>query len=283
MIFHNFFKFFDILNDLRLHVIFNYLLLVSWFLYGFKVSVESAVEYAFLSMCMLGAAYLYNRYTDYDYDVIADAGLAKVNRPVYLYFSAFFLAMGLTFWALNDVYPLPIFVGLIFGFVYSSKSFLKYPFKNYLIVKNITAVLPKCIVTFGGLLFFISYTDSVFYKGISMVCFYLIYEILWDVRDIQADIVGKVKTLPNTIGKNWSLVVCLLIWVISLSSQYFFVNHTDYFYIKYVVVLSFIVSLFIVNKVRWYHLMTYTHMVLNLIFINNEVLLYIKSFLTEGF
>lgn len=276
-------SFFDMVNDLRLHVALNYFLVVSWFLYSSDVSVERSVGYAFVSMCMLSAAYLLNRFTDYEYDLVVDRGLAKANKTTYMGLSVTALIIGVLGAHHYETSLFPVFLGIFFGISYSMKTAFSFPIKNYFLIKNLFASFSKYIVTLVGVLLFIPLTSNLIFRSISMFAFYLIYEILWDVRDIQSDIYGKVKTLPNTIGKNLSLFVCTLIWSASLSGQYFFVNHTDHFYIKYIVVLSFILSLLFVSNVRWYQLMTYAHMVLNLIFINEEILLYIKFLIIDIF
>jgi 4-hydroxybenzoate polyprenyltransferase len=250
---------------------------VSWFLYSSRISAEISVEYGLVAMCIGGFAYLLNRYTDYSYDVIVDKGLIKVPRRIYLLFSFFFLFIGLSLMIKNIVYIFPVFLGIVFGIFYSLKTFFRYPLKNYFVIKNIFASGSKYIGTMCGVLLFKPMTLVLFFRSISMFAFHLIYEILWDIRDIKSDTVGKVATIPRFFGRDVALGVCFIIWSFSLFSQFIFIKQTDYFFIKYEIVLLFILSLVKIKDVRWFHVMIYFHIVLNLIFINKEVLIYISS------
>ncbi len=270
---------FDLINDLRLHVIFNYFLVVSWFLYASGLSASRSVSYAALMACLAGFSYLLNRYTDYSYDVIVDRGLAKVSPKVYLVLSACFFVCGLVLVYVYPQYLFPIILGTCLGIFYSVKTIFKYPLKNYFVTKNLFAAFSKYLGTMIGVLLVIPFSEGLLIRSISMFAFHLIYEILWDIRDIESDRAGNVSTIPNRYGKTLALVVCVLIWLISFQAQYFVVNHSEYFFIKYAVVLSIIFSLIFITTVRWYHVAIYIHIVLSLIFINKEVILFIRSLL----
>ena len=268
---------FDLINDLRLHVIFNYFLVVSWFLYASGLSAPRAVSYAALMACLAGFSYLLNRYTDYSYDVIADRGLAKASPKLYLVLSASFFVCSLILVYLYPQYLYPIILGTCLGVFYSVKTIFKYPLKNYFITKNLFAAFSKYLGTMIGVLLVIPFSEGLLIRSISMFAFHLIYEILWDIRDIESDKAGNVSTIPNRYGKTLALIICVLIWLISFQAQYFAVNHSEYFFIKYAVVLSIILSLIFVKTVRWYHVAIYIHIALSLTFINKEVILYIQS------
>lgn len=270
---------FDTVNDLRLHVLLNYFLVVSWFLHSSGVDVQHSVEYALVAGCAAGFAYLLNRYTDYPYDLIVDKGLTKAPRIVYLLLSSLFLLAALLFSFKDVVYITPLFLGLVLGVFYSVKTFFKYPLKNYFLVKNIFASMSKYIVTFCGVIIFYQVSIILLIKSLSMLAFHFIYELLWDIRDVKSDLAGKVSTVPLRFGKNITMGICFFVWLIVLLVQFPFVNHTDYFFLKYVIVLFFILSLLKVSNVRWFHVMTYVHLILTLTFINKEVVVYIKTLL----
>jgi 4-hydroxybenzoate polyprenyltransferase len=269
------FDIFDIVNDLRLHVLFSYFLIFSWFLYSSGVGVERSVESALFATCIAGVGYLLNRYTDYPYDIIVDAGLKKAQRSTYLYLTFFFLFLCMLFVYKNLSYVQPAILGLIFGLSYSLKTVFKYPLKNYFLVKNLSAVAFKYVF----MIIFIPFSTQLLIHSISVIIFLFIYEVLWDVRDIESDKAGGVSTLPIVIGKEWALFVCGMLCIASYFSQYFFVNHTDYFFIKYIVAMLFIIALFAINNVgvRWYHVGIYIHILLRLLFINHEILDYIEG------
>lgn len=268
---------FDIVNDLRLHVLFNYFLVVSWFLKSSKVDVQDAVEYGLVGLSIAGTVYLLNRYADYSYDLVADAGLAKAPREVYLFTAGVFFVAGLPYIFHNPVTIFPSIFGLTFGTLYSFKTFFRYPLKNYIVSKNLIAAGSKYVATFGGVLIFVPFTDLLLFRSISMFAFHLIYEILWDIRDMAADKVGKVSTIPLKFGKSTAILICVCIWLISLGLQLGEVRHTEHFFAKYVVVLFFIASLVWVKHPRWFHVMIYVHIVLNLAYVNEEILQYMSS------
>lgn len=265
---------FDIVNDLRLHVLFNYFLVVSWFLKSSGVDVRDAVEYGLVGLSIAGTVYLLNRYADYGYDLVADAGLAKAPRRAYLVAAAVFFFSGIPYIFHNPVTIFPSIFGLTFGTLYSFKTFFRYPLKNYFISKNLIAAGSKYIGTFGGALIFVPFSDLLLLRSISMFAFHLIYEILWDIWDIAADKVGKVSTIPLKFGKSTALLICLGIWLSSFGIQFGEVRHTEHFFAKYGIVLFFIVSLVWVRHPRWFHVMIYVHLVLNLAYVNEEVLRY---------
>lgn len=261
---------FDIVNDLRLHVLFNYFLVVSWFLRSSKVSIQDSVDYAFVALSMATFAYLLNRYADYHYDLIADAGLKKAPRSLYVVISLASLAAATLFLIQRPSHMLPLVVGLVFGVLYSVKTIFPLPLKNYWFTKNLLAVSSKYLVTFGGVLLFVPFTETLFIRSISMLVFYFIYEMLWDIRDMVADKVGRVTTIPILIGRKKTLLLCSFIGFSSLVLQVGVLNTTVYFYLKYIAVFFFIVSLIGVRHPRWFHAMTYVHLVLNLIFQSND-------------
>lgn len=271
-----FFYLFDIINDLRLHVLFNYFLVVSWSLLAWRVSVKNSVEYALTVACIAGFAYVLNRYTDYKYDLIVDKGLKKVRRSTYLFTAIFFLVLGAGLTLRNQSFLFPSFLGFLFGIFYSIKTVLVYPFKNYLFLKNIFASGSKYIITLLGISLFREIDLHLLLMTIPLFVSFLIYEILWDIRDIESDRVGNVKTIPGVFGKEWALIICVVVMLLNFVPQVIFFNKSNYFYTTYELLLFFIISLLFVKNVRWFHVMVYAHILLRLIFINKEVFIYLK-------
>ena len=267
---------FDVVNDLRIHVLFNYFLVVSWFLKSSGVDTRDAVEYGLTGLSIAGTVYLLNRYADYHYDLIADTNLTKTPHQIYLMTTAIFFITNIPYIVQNPITILPSIFGLTFGTLYSFRTFFRYPLKNYLFTKNLVAAGSKYIATFGGALIFVPFTDLLFARSISMFAFHLIYEILWDIRDMAADRVGKVSTIPLKFGKPIALLACVIIGLVSFSFQFGEVKHTDHFFTKYMIVLFFIGSLVWVKHPRWFHVMIYAHIVLNLVYVNDEILQYIS-------
>lgn len=267
---------FDIVNDLRFHVLFNYFLVVSWFLKSSGVNARDAVEYGLTGLSIAGTVYLLNRYTDYSYDLVADAGLAKAPRQVYLVVAGIYFVSGIPYIVQNPITVFPSIFGLAFGTLYSFKTFFRYPLKNYVVSKNLIAAGSKYIGKLGGVLIYVPLTDTLLFRSVSGFAFNLIYEILWDIRDMAADKVGKVTTIPLKFGKSTAMLICFSIWLASFVIQFGEVQHTEHFFAKYMVVLFLMVSVLWVKHTRWFHVMIYVHIIMNLLYVNNEVLQYME-------
>lgn len=276
---------FDLINDLRLHVLLNYFLTVSWLLYASHASAADSVEFAFIVTSLAGFAYLLNRYTDYPYDLIVDKGQKKCKRIVYLYLSFFFLFLTL-FSFYQSVLPLLSFylvttvlsAGIIFGYMYSVKTFFSFPLKNYFIIKNLTSVTAKCIAfILGAILLTPADPLSLATILLSVFSVHLIYELLWDIRDIESDKAGKVETLPTRFGKHATLIACLIVWLCSITAITFLGDPNSRFFIKYLLMLMFVLLTFFISRPRYFHLMIYAHLLLNLTFVNKEVVFYLHQ------
>ena len=103
-------------------------------------------------------------------------------------------------------------IGILSAVSYSKSLFLKFPLKNYLIVKNLMSAGSKYFVLIAGA-FLLSPLSINVILATSLVGFLLniVFTILWDVRDIEADKVGNVRTLPVVFGRGKTLLVCLCI------------------------------------------------------------------------
>ncbi len=278
---------FDLVNDIRLHVLLNYFLTVSWLLYAMHASAEGAVEFALVVTFLAGFAYLLNRYTDYHYDLVVDRGLKKFQRSTYLYLSFFFLFLSLLAFYYSSL-PILSFslagtglvIGILFGYVYSVRTFLPKPLKNYFIVKNLISTAAKSVAfIIGAVLLTLADLGTLAVVLISVFSVHLIYELLWDIRDINSDSVGNVDTVPTRFGKRVTLIACLGIWSASIIAMSLLSDPNERFFIKYLLILMFILLTFIISRPRFFHLMIYGHLVLNLFFVNEEVLLYLQGFI----
>lgn len=248
-------------------------------------SAEGAVEFALVVTFLAGFAYLLNRYTDYHYDLVVDSGLKKFQRPTYLYLSFLFLFLSLLAFYYSSLpilsFPLAgsgLVIGILFGYVYSVRTFLPRPLKNYFIIKNLTSTVAKSVAfTIGAVILTLADLGTLAVVLISVFSVHLIYELLWDIRDIDSDRVGNVETLPTRFGKHVTLIACLVVWSASIIAMSLLGDPNERFFIKYLLILLFILLTFVISRPRFFHSMIYGHLILNLFFVNEEVLLYLRA------
>lgn len=270
---------FDLINDLRLHIGLSHFLALSWFLEWLDIDTRHSVEYAFFSMCLLMFAYLLNRYTDYEYDLVADRGLAKFPRKVYLVLAGIFLLIAIALCFTQKEYIALAFLAIAFGWFYSVPTFFRYALKHYFIVKNITAVGSKYTTAVAGAWVFsdISF-PYLLLAGLNFFFIHLIYEILWDVRDIESDRVGRVKTIPNVWGKTVALLLCLVIAAVGFFFGWYIRDLSEAFIWKYSLTVAFVLLTFPIVLPRYFHAMIYGNLVLRFMFVNHEVVHYLRYF-----
>lgn len=270
---------FDVINDLRLHVAAGHFLALSWFLTWLDIDPKNSVEYAFFSTSMLLSAYLLNRFTDYEYDLIADRGLAKAPRKIYLLLAAMFLVVGLSFAFSRWEYLVLALLGMVFGWFYSVPTFFRYPLKHYLVIKNLIAAGSKYVSAVGGALVFSDIPlPYLLVAGINFLFIHVIYEVLWDVRDMESDRQGKVRTIPNTYGKGAALSACVLLALLGFFIGALFRDMTDAFVWKYALTGAFIFLTYFVSLPRYFHSMIYANVALRFVFVNHEVVTYLRAF-----
>lgn len=273
---------FDKLNDLRLHIAFNFFLITNWFLVSLNVPASDSMKYALIFFFFVEFSYLFNRYTDYDYDIIVDSAYKKPEKDTYLYLSYISLFWGALLFLYYDnlfdiKYKLAIFVlGTISAVSYSKNILFKLPLKNYLIVKNIMSAGSKYFVLIAGALLLSPYPAGAILAA-SLVGFLLnlIFTILWDVRDIEADTVGGVRTLPIVFGKLKTLLICVTLLAVSFLYSILYLERSDaVFLTNQIIILGFIVMVGSVRNPRYFHLMVYI-MILFMVSFNTHGLLFV--------
>lgn len=275
-----FLSFFDKFNDLRIHVAFNNFLFTSWFLYLCGVSAKISIICATITFFFILFTYLFNRFSDYDYDIFVDTYYKKFNKNTYFILSILSLNVGIFliffFKETLRVSYFPVFVILFlmifFAVTYSVKTFFKYPLKNYLVVKTLYNVSSKFFLVFLlALLFSPVSIQQLLIISIAGFCINLIVSTLWDIRDMRSDLIGKVRTVPLVIGKKKTLLLCGLIWLFSLILINFLGLTSSTFYIRYFILLFFIISIIKIERPRWFHIIIYAFISLNLLFSNHEL------------
>lgn len=273
---------FDKINDLRIHVAFNFFLITSWFLVSLDVPTVLSIKYALVLFFFVEFSYLFNRYTDYSYDLIIDSAFKKLKRETYLHLSYISLFIGtFLFFYYEDIftihYKILIFiVGLISTISYSKGIFFKFPLKNYLVTKNLMSAGSKYFMLIAGA-FLLSPSSNFFIISTSLVGFLLnlVFTILWDVRDIEADKVGHVRTLPVVFGRKKTILLCFLLLCFSfLYSVFYLHRYDDVFLTNQIIILSFIIMVAFVKNPRYFHLMVYI-MILFILSFNSYGLLFL--------
>ncbi len=277
---------FDVVNDLRIHIIFTSFLTYSWFLSIRSIGDTSEiVEYSILCAVMTGFAYLFNRYTDYSYDLVADKGLKKAPRVIYIWGTVLFLlfGVGMYLYFLKTYLLFPIVTMVIFGYIYSAPTIFKYPLKNYLITKPVFNVLPKTLLMVWGLYLFTGFPLLIILILCSnYVLTILIHSIVWDIRDINADIVGNVKTIPNVYGKEVAVILCLVLSFVSYEILHLIYGNVGVYTLwYYAIMLLYIFLSYFISTPRFFHAEVYFLIVLKLIFVNREVVDYFLNFFEE--
>ncbi len=270
---HTILTFFDRVNDMRINVILNYFLLVSFFVFKSQsqVSSEDRIAFAAIATAFVGFSYLFNRYTDYHYDIVVDGTEIKLARRTYLWISFGYFAVGSLLLLENPEYFPVLIIGAIFGIPYSVPTILKEPFKNYLFLKTIYSSGSKTAVIFYWLQCF---TTSSLSESIAMsfifFCSHTVFGILWDVRDIEADRVGHVRTIPNVYGVGAALTVATAAnitgFLIDMSVFDTTVRDLAFFGLAGVLIL---LTEF-VRHPRFFHTMIYCNIITKLFFVNDR-------------
>ena len=263
--------YYDKINDLRLNVLFLYSLITFLVSIQFLNTIKS-LEISILSFFSLAFVYQYNRYTDYEYDQKAE-GLKKIKKNMYLVMSLGSLTISF-FMSYFDLKYLNVTIFyLVMGVLYSSKTIFKKPIKNYLLLKNIFAAI---LVPALQIFIVFNYTTLHSYKIIMLIfipvfLLYLCYEVLWDIKDIESDKIGNVRTLPNTIGKERTII--LIFAILSFGALYNInvlnLSLTNINMMAYFIALIFTIVLYF-NKnynYRLFHLFLYVNIVALIIFI----------------
>jgi|GEM_PF-2357896 len=214
----------------RIHVaaIFFFLMIFLAKLYGGVKEVHLVVPLAF--SIWIFALYLFDRAYDINKDAVADLKDtfgSKFGKPLVILSVLIALLPWVILWT-NEQSILPAIILIPITFLYSFPIHGNTRLKNIFIVKNLySAVLIYTLPIFLVIYFYHNNSTSVGIIELGTNLFYLTLfvftgEIIWDIKDIEADKKHGVKTFPSTYGleKTRILVLTLLI-TICLYAFYF--------------------------------------------------------------
>lgn len=153
--------------------------------------------------CALIFAYLFNRVTDRNQDVRVCALEAVSQKNIFLFLAAAVVAAfsGAGLLLANGSPLLPYVVYLILGALYSVRI-AGFQIRKAPLLKNLTAA-GAWFSSFGVILWILkpSLTIAWFTRGYLYVFFMILaYELLWDIRDAEADREAGVGTIPALWG-----------------------------------------------------------------------------------
>lgn len=262
--------YYDRINDLRVNVLFLYLTTVLMYTSS-RIEFYKSLEISFVVFLSASFAYIYNRYTDYDYDLYVDSKNTKfTNKKTYLLISFSFLLLSFSMSALDSRYLYLAFFGAAAGFLYSTKTLFDLPVKNYLLCKNIFAAGSKGIIMYLIFKLFTSLSDyKILLLSLSAFIIHFCYEMMWDIRDIESDKIGNVKTFANKYGKDFSLTLASAIAILGIYFNfYFFESNNERIIYTYLILLFFIMNIYFSkkNNPRLYHLYIYINIFLKSVY-----------------
>jgi 4-hydroxybenzoate polyprenyltransferase len=92
---------------------------------------------------------------------------------------------------------------------------------------------------------------------------------MWDIRDIDSDKKGNVKTIANIYGKNVALLISFLLIPLGLIVNLSFRGIGTRILFVYMLTFIFILSIFLLkkNRPRFYHFFIYPNIILKIIFL----------------
>lgn len=209
-------KLINIFNAARLHVALIYGLIAITFVWTQGISTPELV--AVLSFTsLLSATYLFNRIMDVDSDKISQPG-EELDGGVVAFVVALLTLTPIAFLTIFSLPVLPYVVFIAIGMSYSLPIFFGKSFKEILVLKNLYAA-GAWYVSFVLLQSVYAGTTPLLVSFISSLHVFVLifaYEVIWDIRDIDADRAFGVKTIPNTFGIiiTRSLLLSLFVWVL---------------------------------------------------------------------
>jgi len=207
-----------IVNAARLHVALTYALIAITFVWTNGVSIKELVAVLCFT-ALLSATYLFNRVTDVDSDRISQPG-EELEGNFILFFVVLLAFTPVVFLLAFSLPILPYLAFIVVGALYSVPVIAGRSFREILILKNIYAagawyislILLKSVYATSA-----PFLDSIF-SSIHVFALAFVFEVIWDIRDAEADRSAAIATIPNKFGMTVTrlLLVTVLVWVLWL-------------------------------------------------------------------
>jgi len=251
-----------------IHIIVKYRIYVSafFFLFAYKVFTKAAPNADFLPIlisfgCWHYSLYIFNKVFDLKEDRISqpEDALNDNEKNKVLIFSLLLLFAPLPILYFSHHPLLPYIVFMPVGLLYSiplTKNGLR--IKNILLVKNIYSALFCWSAPVIAMIYFYSETNlTIVQLSVGFIPFgitLLIFELLWDIRDMEGDRASNNITVPVRFGIKKTKLFCFLLLIFQLLFALLFKKNILLLFIIYSAVCVFIVN----NKSpNWlYHLIT---------------------------
>lgn len=205
------------------------------------------------------ALYLFDRAYDYNKDFITDAQDALSNRQaqwgIKIALALTLFPIVLLFYFQYPVLPYLFFIPLTFLYTLPlTKHNIRV--KNLFLIKNLYSALfiwtlPLVVI----LRYYQGFPQSIpqlLFENYYFLVFVLMGEIIWDFKDVEADKVHKVQTLPVVLGFPATRIILLLLLIANCTAFYLQTG-----YINYPVILFFLLFILFAKQttpVWYYHL-----------------------------
>ncbi len=243
----------------RIDIVLVYFFVILSFLNFYGTPKDRPSWFVLVSLVLLVAAsYLYNKLYDYEGDTLTQSrgALKKNNLVLILVVFLAGLPGAIAVLANQPIEPYitPYFIGILLGFFYSFPIKGK-RIKNFFLLKNLFAAF----AWFISIVFLLSlYLDvgnftEIMFDQIYLFFLFLIYEIIWDIKDIEADKKMKVSTIPVRHGLAMTKIsVAVLIFIVFLLVNF---DITRIGFISVLYLLAWLIFLTEKTPIMYYHLL----------------------------
>lgn len=179
---------------------------------SFEGRVNSDSYLISLSFAMIfSAIYIFNKATDIVEDSINFKSFPIKNKNYPIIFSVIFAIIPIPYLFFTNKILLLfyLFIPFLLGFLYSHQlKFLKIRrLKEIILLKNIISALVWALTPLTISFIFLGKINFLAFIHTFIMVF--IIEVMWDIRDIEGDLVNRISTIPNKFGILFTKIICL--------------------------------------------------------------------------
>lgn len=202
----------------------------------------------FVSTLTIASGYIINNFYDSAKDLINRPKKSMLDRLVSqqtklkVYFGLNFIATALSL--IISRRAALFFAVYIFLIWFYSHKLKKYP-----IVGNLTASLLAVLPFFGILLYFKNFYNVIFAHACFLFLLILIREMIKDLENIKGDLINNYNTIPVRFGEKVSKQIITILTTLTIVPVFILIEKYDvgymdiYFYLSFIVLIFFIISL----------------------------------------
>lgn len=197
--------------------------------------------------CWHFALYVYNRYTDREEDNLnnPNEALDEFHSHIALWLTLGLLAGGLLMLVIAGYEWIYYLASLPFVFLYGQPLLGgRFRIKKITIVKNVYAAL--CCWCLPFTLLYLTYGGSfpppkyIIYANVQLFLIVSIFELFWDIRDIDGDRRAGVMTIPVRFGVTVTKALILLAIVLGFAGKFLMYGALDWRFAVYYTVFLFL-------------------------------------------